>query len=153
MQEHLSVDEFNRSLGKHKRHECFGKPRPTGVFRIELPLPPKILHPNGRTRNYGYRAAMVKKHRALCRDLMIVGFAFNRDFDSWKRVKVLATFYLKRRQDGDNLNAWIKCAIDAMQDANYVRNDSGVTLLPPEQVTGAKERPRVVLTITPNHSE
>src|SRR5262245_46359261 len=101
---------------------------------ITFPLPPQVLHPNGRTRNHRYRSAMVKKTR---KEAAFVA-RMQRPPRPYVKATVQATFYMPRRRDGDGLNAWIKPILDGLQDAGIVANDSGITLLPPEQVTGAK---------------
>ena len=140
------IDRFRRETGRVAPAKVHYDRKPfTGAILIEYPLPPRILHPNGRTRNYGYRAAMIRKTRA---NAALIARGFVRTGLPWKKCTIHPTFYLKRKQDGDNLNAWIKPLIDSLQDAGIVANDSGVTLLAPTQITGAKETPRVVLRIT-----
>jgi hypothetical protein len=134
----MTVDQFRR--------EILGKPalkKRAGTVTLDMPLPPKVIHPNGRTRNHKYRAAMIAKARRTSSDAAMAA-ALAKPFT---KATIQATFYLKRRMDGDNLNSWIKPVIDGLQ-GHIIANDSGVTLLPPEQITGKEAgEPRVVLTI------
>ena len=111
------------------------------MIELTLPLPPNVLHPNGRTRNVKWRASLVKKARseaALVARMQAPAVPF-------KRAKVHATFYHPRERDDDGLIAWLKSYLDGLQDAGIIENDRGFTLLPPVQIMG-KER-KVVLRI------
>lgn len=114
------------------------------VVNIELPLPPEVLHPNGRTRNYGYRAALVSKARGeaafMARQAM--------KGDPFKRAEIQATFYMPRRRDEDGLNSWLKNYADGLQSV-VIHNDSGLSWQRPIQHTGKASGGRrgVVLTI------
>lgn len=110
---------------------------------LTLPLPPEVLHPNGRTKKPMYRAKMIRKTRGE------TAFVARQHAPSqpFETATVQATFYLPRRRDGDGLNAWIKAVLDGLQDAGIVANDSGVTLLPPLQVTGKNVERRLELRI------
>lgn len=104
------------------------------VAEITLPLPSRVIHPNGRTRRHGYRAALVRKARG---EACFVGRMHpDRPLLPFDLLTVRATFYVARRHDGDNLNAWIKPYLDGLADAGWVVNDRRLTLLPPEQVVG-----------------
>ena len=116
---------------------------------IPLPLPPEQLHSNGRTRSHGWRASLVRKARG---EAKLVAGQY-RPRVPYEAVTIQPTFYLHRKRDGDGLNAWLKPYLDGIADAKIVANDSGVTLLPPIQVTGKKQSPRVVLTITERKDE
>jgi hypothetical protein len=111
---------------------------------LTLPLPPRILHPNGRAWGWRYRAAMVKKARL---EAGLIAKAAGPVL--CERLTIQPTFYLLRKRDGDGLNSWLKAYLDGIQDAGWVKNDSAITLLPPIQVTGkARGRPRVELELT-----
>lgn len=116
------------------------------LAEVTLPLPPDVLHPNARTRNYRYRAAMVKKARDESR--FLAGRAWN-GRSPLPAATVKATFYMPRRRDGDGLNSWLKPYLDGLADAGIVANDSAFTLLPPSQVTGKDAGRKVVLRIEP----
>ena len=119
------------------------------TITITLPLPHKVLHPNGRTRHYGKRLRLTKSART---DAYYASLAVLEGRQPlWPAVVVQPTFYLARRMDGDGLAAWLKAYLDgAIQDAKIAHNDSAVVLLPPEQVTAkaAKGKREVVLVIT-----
>ncbi len=110
---------------------------------LTFPLPPEVLHPNGRTQKPMYRAKMVSKTRGES------AFVARQHAppQPFATATVQATFYLPRRRDGDGLNAWIKAVLDGLQDAGIVVNDSGITLLPPLQVTGKNVDRRLELRI------
>jgi len=112
---------------------------------LELPLPPRVLHPNARTKSYGYRVAKTKE----ARDTAAFIASRNRPPQPFQRATIQATFYVAKQHDGQNLNSWIKAAVDGLQGI-CITNDRDITLLPPEQVTGVPVgQRRVVLTITP----
>lgn len=114
------------------------------MITVTLPLPPEILHPNGRTRSHGYRASMVRKARGEAR---LIGQQAANGAPLLKAA-IRSTWYMPRRRDEDGLLAWLKPYIDGLCDAGLIKNDSGVTLLPPTQITGAAGQERkVVLTI------
>lgn len=100
---------------------------------IDLPLPPEVIHPNGRTRSYHKRARLLKAARGWAN---MAARCVSADGLPWDRATVQAYFTLPRKRDGDGLNAWLKPYLDGLQDAGIVQNDSGVTLLPPIQETG-----------------
>lgn len=114
-------------------------------IELTLPLPDKVLHPNGRTRSFQKRARLVKKARS---DAALVGRSVFSG-EPFESADVHATFYMPRRMDGDNLNAWLKSYLDGLQDAGIVQNDSALRLLAPAQITGksAKGERKVVLTV------
>lgn len=81
-----------------------------------IPIPPKVLHPNARTRNFRYRAAMAKKARG---DAMAVALAAGLRIAG--PVVMHATWYHRqrcfRRHDDDNLTAWLKASRDGIAEA------------------------------------
>ncbi len=96
---------------------------PRDVITIDLPLPHRVLHPNGRTRNYKWRSTVVKEHRAMA-CMVARGHAPRKP---WTLARYRVTFSLPRKQDEDNLSAWLKSYLDGLQDAGIVANDSGLT--------------------------
>lgn len=115
---------------------------------IDLPLPHKLLHPNGRTRKHLYRAALITKARG---DAKLAGIAARYDANQrhpWKRATLAATFYVKHHNDmdEDGLIAWLKAYRDGLADAGIVENDRGITNGPHVVVKGAKH-PRVEIVI------
>lgn len=99
---------------------------------ITLPLPPKSLHPNARPC-WQAKARATKKARSEA--ALIARMAPDRPAEPWEKATVQATFYLKRKQDSDNLVAWTKATLDGLQGWIVV-NDSGLTILPPIQIVG-----------------
>jgi hypothetical protein len=131
---------------------------------ITLPLPPRELSPNHRSRSHWGRTRATKIYRAIACDLATLAARQRNDLP-WDRVQVQATFYFTANlgRDGDNFNAMLKPALDALQPnrstarsskpgAGIVVNDKHVTLLPPVFEVD-KLNPRVVLTITQLESE
>ena len=116
---------------------------------IDLPLPHKLLHPNGSTRSHMARARHIKKARG---DAKLAGIAARYDANQkqpWKRATLAATFYVKHHQsmDEDGLIAWLKPYRDGLADAGIVENDRGFTNAKPVLVKGAKH-PRVEIVMT-----
>ena len=125
------------------------RPAPSRIV-IAMPLPPKILHSNSRTKNYKWRAAETKKYREACR-LSACGTLFEQRIEPpvWKLAECQCTFYLERRRDHDGLISWMKAAFDSLQGI-VIENDSGLIHLPPKQITAkeANGERKVLLTIT-----
>ena len=99
---------------------------------VTLSLPHKVLSPNSRA-HWRTIAAKKKAYRA---ESGWAGKVAGRSWCPplpWKRVVVQPVFYWpdKRRRDGDNANASLKSAIDGLQDAGIIEDDSGVVLKPP----------------------
>jgi Holliday junction resolvase RusA-like endonuclease len=90
---------------------------------IDLPLPHKVLHPNGRTRNYKWRATVVKQHRELAGLVART----QRPKKPFKSARYAVHFDLPRKMDEDNLGGWIKSYLDSLQDAGVIENDSRLT--------------------------
>ena len=131
---------------------------------LTLPLPPKELSPNHRSRSHWPRTRATKRYRAIACDLALIAARQRNDLP-WGRVRVQPTFYFaeERGRDGDNFNTALKPAIDALQrdrstaraakpGAHIVVNDKHVTLLPPVFEVD-KLNPRVELRITQLESE
>lgn len=122
------------------------------TLEITIPVPPKSTHPNARSANWRARAGGTKKQRADAATAAAAMLVCERYPEPrWERATVEATFYLPRSQDGSNLNGWLKATFDGLQDAQIIRNDSGLTVLPPKQITGkaANGERKVVLEIRP----
>lgn len=116
---------------------------PSPVIEVELPLPPEGLFANTRIRNRFGVARLVKKARG---DASTIARIYAPKVP-YEKVAIRAEFFMPRKRDGDNLNAWLKHYIDGLQDAGIVKNDSGVVLLPPIQTTGNEAGRKVVLRI------
>lgn len=115
---------------------------PDSRFRLVIvaPLPPKMLNPNARSA-WQKKMTQVKKYR---RD---VGFAAvdarNRADQkqpfALARITLKYYFRTKGARDDDNLIAWAKAGIDALQDAKIVKNDRCLKQQPPEQYFDPKD--------------
>lgn len=151
MSESMSQEEVRKLLsGGHVARKCATKPV-KGSLTIALPLPPEVLHPNGRTKNHRWRASEVKKYRNAC-SLSASGTLWEQRLSApiWKSAEVQCTFYMPRRRDADGLLSWMKAGFDGLQ-GTVIENDSGFVHLPPVQITGkaAKGERKVVLVIKP----
>jgi Holliday junction resolvase RusA-like endonuclease len=115
------------------------------IIIINFPLPPRVLHHNGRTKRYGYLASVVKKAR---HDAGWIAKP-HAPSEPWTRATFHATFYFtaKRKRDDDGLLDWVKPYRDALQDAGIIADDNGFTVLAPSVVVGKHQSPRVVLRI------
>lgn len=126
-----------------------GKPLGLGrALLVVLPLPPKQLAPNWRSRSHWPKVRALKsyRHEAKVETLKAVGPKSLRLY--WTHAVTQATFYFKvnRRRDDDNLSASLKAAWDGIADAGVVINDAGFTHMPPLVFTD-KRRPRVELKL------
>lgn len=122
------------------------EPHAAKAITIDLPLPPKCLHPNQRTFSRRQHEAAVSKARNESGLLA----KLKRPDTPFVKAEVRAVFHVARRNDTDNLTAWLKSYLDGLQDGGIIANDRDLTLLPPEQVTNTPAGERgVVLTITP----
>lgn len=116
---------------------------------VTLPLPHKILHPNGRTRNHRYKGVLTKQARG---DAKLAGIAARREAGHktpWERAYLVPVFHVKHHQamDDDGLTGWLKAYRDGLADAGIVTNDKGIQSCPPILVNGSKE-PRVEIELT-----
>lgn len=109
---------------------------------IELPLPAAGLHPNARVC-WQQKARLTKAARY---DAGLVARA-QRPAKPFKTATVQMTFYMPRRRDQDGLVAWVKAIFDGLQDGGIIANDSGLTVLPPKQVTGTAAGRKLVMEI------
>jgi crossover junction endodeoxyribonuclease RusA len=115
---------------------------------ITIPLPPRVLHSNARP-HWAAKARATKKYRGDC--YLAAIDAINRQKPRglpWTSATVKAVFYhrVKRRRDLDGAGASLKAAMDGLQDAGLIANDSGLVPLPPELLID-KSSPRVELII------
>ena len=111
-----------------------------GELQVLLPVPPKTLHPNGRApwaakmrerKNYREQAAGTAAAQVLER------YGYRPRFAE----TVIELFYnlpwprngQRQPHDPDNLIAWAKTAIDALQDAGVLSDDRHAIYLPPHQ--------------------
>lgn len=104
-------------------------------FTVYVALPPAVLHPNARF-SWRKKIGPRKKYRQSC-GLRAYG-ASGGLRPRWKRATCHLCYYRasKRPMDRDNLLAWAKSAIDALQDAGIIENDKGLTFLPVEERLG-----------------
>lgn len=106
--------------------------RPITSISIELPLPPRALHPNARAHHM-VRARAAKKYRATVYWLALGTMQeAGLDRPAWMAatLQLEYVFAAPRRRDDDNLNAWFKAGRDALADAGLVANDSAFVQLP-----------------------
>jgi hypothetical protein len=114
------------------------------LHRFELPLPPKVLHPN-RPSHFRVVAKAKKEYSAHCRMLV------RSTKPAWDVVKdgiLLAEFVTKsgQRQDRDNLRAWMKYAIDSLERERVVEDDKYLFVKSP---TLRKGTPALIITLCP----
>lgn len=121
------------------------------TLSITLPIPPIELRPNGRPhwaakakRVREYRKAAAWAMRAAIAELPLSDFIRL----PLKAVDVCPVYFHKtaRRWDADNCIASLKAAIDGLQDAGLIVNDSGVSWRAPVQMKD-KANPRVELFV------
>lgn len=123
----------------NKNPEVFSTPG-TAV-NIDLPLPPKEVHPNARC-HWRPKAAATKSQRQAAAVLARQATQFACYGFPWKAATVQATFYTGRRRDADGCLSSLKASFDGLADAGVIANDSGLTHLPVIQVTGKAARGR-----------
>lgn len=118
---------------------------PHRYIEIQLELPPKELSPNARP-HFMAKARLTKKYRSTAAMLA----RLKRPEKPWETALVQTTWYFKtnRKRDRDNLLASMKAAFDGLADGGVVGDDAGFVHLPPV-IEIDKERPRVVITISP----
>lgn len=120
------------------------------MIRIDLPLPPIALRPNGGHGHWAKKHRLAQVQRSLSAVMTMAAMRVNGIRGPWPAATVRATFRFttNRRRDGDNWNASIKNAIDGIADGGLVKNDTTITLLPPKIVVDKSCMPGVVLEIT-----
>jgi len=102
---------------------------------LDLPIPGRAAHPNSRSRSHWPKTRAVKKQRqAVAEAAKIASIEQLTGPPFWARVRVRAVFHTRtgRRQDADNLVAWLKSTFDGLEDAGIVANDRGLVCEPPE---------------------
>lgn len=124
---------------------------------VQIPLPPKPLHPNARA---GWQAKHRNrsKYRQQAADLAwrAVAEQCQGDRPKLERATIRLTYFFgaprkggrRQKQDPDNLIAWAKTAIDSLQDAGILADDRELIYLPPRQ-DADEVRPRLEITVEP----
>jgi crossover junction endodeoxyribonuclease RusA len=98
------------------------------MISIDLPWPPRELHPNARV-HWGARARAAKKSRALSGFALLASGIRRNDPDIPEALKVTAVFFPpSRRGDEDNMLASCKAYLDGIADALGV-DDSGFKIV------------------------
>lgn len=119
---------------------------------LVVDLPPRELHPNGRA-HWRAVAKAKKVYRQQAAELLW-GQLQERGLPPPRLTKaVIRLDYYHGRprrgrlqpQDPDNLLAWAKATIDALQDAEILADDREIIYLPPRQMD--TERPRLELSV------
>jgi Holliday junction resolvase RusA-like endonuclease len=106
-------------------------------IRIELELPPYLLHPNARS-GWAARHRVRQKYRKDCGELAFFACQSRPRLKSCD-IRLVYQFGppkkggTRHQHDPDNLIAWAKTAIDSLQDAGILADDRLVRYLPPEQ--------------------
>lgn len=113
---------------------------------VELPYPPRALHPNER-KSWRARIKPKKDYRSSAAELAAV-VRIEHGCKPLQQATLRLDFYhpRNRKHDPDNLIAWAKTAIDALQDARLLANDRDVVYLPPRQLLD-RDRPRLEVAI------
>ena len=117
-----------------------------GELTVQVPVPPKTLHPNGRAP-WIAKAKDLKKFRQQAGDTA-AGQVLQRygGRPQFERAVIRLSYRLPaprgggiKPHDPDNLIAWAKGAIDALQDAGILADDRHVIYLPPSQSWTARD--------------
>lgn len=118
-------------------------------MRVELPLPPRGLHPNAR-KHWRRRAELKKNYRASAGEWAAVARIEN-NAKPLDAADITLHYYTTtgRAQDSDNLIAWAKTAIDSLVDARLLSDDNRLTYMPPT-IQKDKARPRLEIEIEEN---
>jgi len=125
-----------------------------GDDKIEIFLgpAPRVLGPNVRGSHWAQesRAARAYREQAFLVARSRVGC--NRKDLPWPGAYVRATFYfrVRRKRDGDNLNASLKHALDGLADAGIVADDNAFVLLPPTVEIGDRLGVKLVVVRRPD---
>jgi crossover junction endodeoxyribonuclease RusA len=86
------------------------------MIRIELPWPPRELHPNGRP-HFMAKAKAIKKYRADAATMTLKAGVRRNDPDIPQSLKVTVIFCPpSKRGDVDNMLAAIKSGLDGIAD-------------------------------------
>lgn len=115
-------------------------------YKIELPIPSRILSPNARV-HWAQKAAKTKNLREMAYLVSLAVMALEKPL--WEKAFVDITYFFpqNRRRDKDNLLSMLKAAFDGIGDSGMVKNDCGFTYRPIELKIDKKD-PRVEITIT-----
>lgn len=120
------------------------------AITITLPLPDKILHPNGGSRHHPMKVARLVKNARGNAQLCTLSALGRKDAPAWQSARMSAEWYFDvsrlRKHDDDNLTGWLKPYRDGIADAGVVVNDSRLTMGAHEQFKD-KSNPRVVITV------
>lgn len=115
------------------------------TLTFQLPLPHRILHKNGRTKNQGWKAseARTAKNLAYYQGLSV------RPAEPWNAARIDAEFWTQNRLDDDGAWSWIVCYRDGIAKALNM-NDRDFTCGTVTQHTGRKSegKRQVVIRIT-----
>lgn len=128
---------------------------------IEIPMPPRELHPNARVHHMA-KARATKRFRwevgVAAKDALQV----RRNLEGGPPPGLPAThavvtarfgFMTRRRRDEDNLCSWLKAGFDALQrptarhpsDAGIVVDDSGLEHRPPQIIISDHEHVQLLV--------
>jgi crossover junction endodeoxyribonuclease RusA len=113
--------------------------------KIELPLPPRDLHPNARV-HWAAKARRVKAYRYRAYLAGCVQRVGQRH--AWAAAEVHTTFHVpdRRRRDPDGLMASLKAAWDGLVDAGILADDDRLVIHAPT-ICVDRERPRVEIEV------
>ncbi len=123
----------------------------TDRLTITLRQPPRVLHPNGRTRKHRYRWSEARKMRNLACAMATVAIreCFGGVPPRWERAVVAVTVYYglgQKRMDADNIIGWCKAIFDGLQDAEVYGNDRNISFDDPRHERD-RTRPRVMIEV------
>lgn len=117
------------------------------TLTITMPLPGKLLSPNGRAHFMAKaRATKTARQGANLRTRSELGGVFPKH----QRATAQLEWYskTKRRVDGDNALASAKAIFDGIADAGFIANDRELTHQPVKFFVD-KNNPRLVIHVTP----
>lgn len=76
---------------------------------------------------------------------------FGSELEHVREATIQLRYFVKRRNDPDNLIAWAKVAIDSLKVARVLADDDRVSYPPVEQFVD-RDNPRLELVITPERT-
>lgn len=121
------------------QHQTLIGPHPA----IELPCPPRELHPNER-KSWQAKHKARKAYRTDC-GVIVEQYCKTRfnALPRWEEAVVKLEFLYgkqnckpggtRKLHDNDNVIAWCKSAIDSLSDGGLLIDDRKITYLPPSQ--------------------
>ncbi len=127
---------------------------PLRTVTVTIPIPSPALSPNGRAHRRALAAARKRQRAAtanLTREALptLTGYC-------WPTADLLVRWYGATanclRLDSDNIFGYLKGAIDGLRDGGLIKDDRGVTWLPPVRAVD-KANPRVELVVTKTEPE